>query len=126
MCFFGLESSLVVDTKTGVTYLIIRNTFGSGTLIMSFKLTVGRVSILGVNAIHNEAIISIFPYLNEDNSIRNWLFYILGLIVEYIDHTNAIKGKTLNKQKLTSMLIPLPPISEQNKIIDKISNLFVL
>lgn len=30
MCFFGLESSLVVDTKTGVTYLIIRNTFGSG------------------------------------------------------------------------------------------------
>lgn len=30
MRFFGLESSLVVDTKTGVTYLIIRNTFGSG------------------------------------------------------------------------------------------------
>ena len=28
--FFGPESSLVVDTKTGVTYLIIRNTFGSG------------------------------------------------------------------------------------------------
>lgn len=26
---FDLESSLVVDTKTGVTYLIIRNTFGS-------------------------------------------------------------------------------------------------
>ena len=30
MRFFCLESSLVVDTKTGVTYLIIRNTFGSG------------------------------------------------------------------------------------------------
>ncbi len=28
--FFGPESSLVVDTETGVTYLIIRNTFGSG------------------------------------------------------------------------------------------------
>ena len=30
MRFFGSESSLVVDTKTRVTYLIIRNTFGSG------------------------------------------------------------------------------------------------
>lgn len=28
--FFGPESSLVVDRQTGVTYLIIRNTFGSG------------------------------------------------------------------------------------------------
>ena len=28
--FFGPESSLVVDRETGVTYLIIRNTFGSG------------------------------------------------------------------------------------------------
>ena len=125
------DKQIVFETKEKITeYSLIKN-FNSflvpaGTLIMSFKLTVGRVSILGVNAIHNEAIISIFPYLNEDNSIRNWLFYILGLIVEYIDHTNAIKGKTLNKQKLTSMLIPLPPISEQNKIIDKISNLFVL
>ena len=28
--FFGPESSLVADRETGVTYLIIRNTFGSG------------------------------------------------------------------------------------------------
>ena len=28
--FFGPESSLVVDSYTGVTYLIIRNTFGLG------------------------------------------------------------------------------------------------
>ncbi len=28
--FFDPESSLVVDRETGVTYLIIRNTFGSG------------------------------------------------------------------------------------------------
>lgn len=28
--FFGPESSLVADRETGVTYLIIRTTFGSG------------------------------------------------------------------------------------------------
>ena len=29
---------------------------------MSFKLTVGRTSIIDFDAVHNEAIISIYPY----------------------------------------------------------------
>ena len=35
----------------------------SNTVIMSFKLTIGKVSILGIDAVHNEAIISIFPFV---------------------------------------------------------------
>ena len=119
------DKKTVYETKEKVSECSLIENFNSslslaGTLIMSFKLTVGRVSILGVDAVHNEAIISIFPYLNANNSIRDWLFYTLGLIVEYVDQTDAIKGSTLNKEKMSSMLIPLPPLNEQNRIISKL------
>ena len=119
------DKKTVTETKEKISECSLSEYFNSctspaGTLIMSFKLTVGRVSILGVDAIHNEAIISIFPYLEENNTIRDWLFYTLGLIVEYVDQTDAIKGSTLNKEKMNSMLIPLPPIKEQNRIISKL------
>ena len=119
------DKKTVTETKEKISEYSLSEYFNSctspaGTLIMSFKLTVGKVSILGVDAIHNEAIISIFPYLEENNTIRDWLFYTLGLIVEYVDQTDAIKGSTLNKEKMNSMLIPLPPIKEQNRIISKL------
>ena len=119
------DKKIVTETKEKISEYSLSEYFNSctspaGTLIMSFKLTVGKVSILGVDAIHNEAIISIFPYLEENNTIRDWLFYTLGLIVEYVDQTDAIKGSTLNKEKMNSMLIPLPPIKEQNRIISKL------
>ncbi len=119
------DKQTIFETKEKISDVSLKENFNSflrpaGTLIMSFKLTVGRVSILGVDGIHNEAIVSIFPYLTENNTIRDWLFYILGLIVEYVDHTDAIKGSTLNKQKMNTMLIPLPPLREQNRIIAKI------
>ena len=119
------DKRTVIETKEKVSERSLAENFNSclspaGTLIMSFKLTIGRVSILGVDAVHNEAIISIFPYLNKNNSIRDWLFYTLGLIVEYVDQTDAIKGSTLNKEKMSTMLIPLPPLNEQNRIISKL------
>lgn len=37
---------------------------------MSFKLTVGRTSILDIDAVHNEAIISIYPYVDTENYLE--------------------------------------------------------
>jgi type I restriction enzyme S subunit len=39
-----------------------RSPVSSGSLLMSFKLSIGKLSILGVDAYHNEAIISIEPF----------------------------------------------------------------
>lgn len=119
------DKKIVTETKEKISEVALREKFNNvlspkGTLIMSFKLTVGRTSILGVDAVHNEAIISIFPYMNEKNITRDYLVNILGLLVTYVKQTDAIKGSTLNSEKLKSMLVPVPPITEQKRIINKI------
>ena len=112
-------------TSERISIAGFQKNFGStivpkGTLLMSFKLTIGKVSRLGFDAVHNEAIISIFPYLNDCHIIEDYLFHFLGLISKVSDKTNAIKGATLNKDKLSRLLIPLPPLEEEKRILEKL------
>ena len=90
---------------------------------MSFKLTVGKVSLLGIDAYHNEAIISIYPFVDNDAIITNYLFCILPLISQSGQTKTAIKGNTLNSESLDALLIPLPPLMEQERICKRLNNL---
>ena len=123
------DKRVIISTKECVTENALSNYFGDmvskkGTLIMSFKLTVGRVSILGIDAVHNEAIISIYPYGDSNNIIRDYLKYIIGFMTRYCRKTDAVKGVTLNKEKLKNLLIPIPPLEEQKRIVDKLDEIF--
>ncbi len=93
---------------------------------MSFKLSIGKVGILDMPAVHNEAIISINPIENKKFITRDYLYYLLPIISNKSTFTPAIKGKTLNKTLLNDLMIPLPPLSEQSRIIAKIAQLFAL
>ena len=121
------DYGLVKTTKETVTEYA-KCLFGDisplGTLIMSFKLTVGRTSLLDIPAYHNEAIISIYPFVDKDCSTRNYLFYILPIISSLGDSKDAIKGKTLNSKSLNNLLLPLPPLNEQKRIVAMIEQLF--
>ncbi len=85
-----------------------------GSLLMSFKLTIGRMSRLGIPAFHNEAIISFQP--NSEEISPEYLSYYLSQINFKDYQDTAIKGQTLNKGKLNSLEIALPPLPEQKKI----------
>lgn len=125
------ESGHIKSTKEAVSTIAIKEKFGekispAGTLIMSFKLTVGRVSILDIDAVHNEAIISIFPIVDNENTLQSYLFEILPLISQNGDSKDAIKGRTLNSTSINNLLIPLPPLAEQKRIVAKIEELLPL
>ena len=119
------QGETIINTKEYVSAKAASDCFHNeiskcGTLIMSFKLTVGRTSILGIDAYHNEAIISIRPYADKDNYTRDYLSYILPVVTSWGDSKDAIKGKTLNAKSIYNLLIPLPPLAEQHRIVEKL------
>lgn len=122
-----IAGGVVSTTKEMVSSVAAENCFGKisrkGSLIMSFKLTVGRTSILGVDAYHNEAIISIYPYIDRNDIFRNYLLHVMPLIANMGDSKDVIKGKTLNSKSISNLLLPLPPLAEQQRIVTKIEEL---
>jgi type I restriction enzyme, S subunit len=94
-----------------------------GTLLMSFKLTLGRTAFAGCDLFTNEAIASL-PIKDETVLNKYFLKYALATIDLEKEVDNAVKGKTLNKQKLKNLEIPLPPLEEQKRIVAKIDALF--
>lgn len=87
------------------------------TVIMSFKLSIGKVAITKKELFTNEAIAA---FLIKDNNLllTEYLYYVLK---NYnFDHLmdRAAKGKTLNKRKLEQIEIPLISIEKQQQIIN--------
>ena len=112
------------STREKVSQDAVDKCFGDispkGSLLMSFKLTIGRTSILQMESYHNEAIVTLTPFIDLNYTLRNYLFYILPVTSNMGESNDAIKGKTLNSKSLFNILIPLPPMIEQQKIIHKI------
>ncbi len=120
-----VENGHITTTKEGISKEGFEKKFGgelspAGTLLMSFKLTIGRVSILDKPCLHNEAIISIFPFIDEEKIIRDYLFKTLPFLAKYGKTKNAIKGNTLNSKSLNNLLIPIPPVEEQKRISERL------
>ncbi len=114
-----LRQPVIVTTKERITDAGVANSnvkkVKAGTIMMSFKLTIGRVAVAGTDLFTNEAIAAFVPGSGID---ATFLPYWLACIVEDADTDQAIKGATLNKQKLASLSGLLPPLEEQRRIAE--------
>ena len=123
-----VDGGSISTTKEKVSDLAVKEVFSApisekGSLLMSFKLSIGKTSILDIDAYHNEAIITIRPVIDKEYAMRNYLFKVLPLIANLGESKDAIKGKTLNSKSLSNLLIPLPPLQELQRIIEQMNRL---
>ena len=123
-----VDGGSISTTKEKVSDLAVKEVFSApisekGSLLMSFKLSIGKTSILDIDAYHNEAIITVSPIIDKEYAMRNYLFKVLPLIANLGESKDAIKGKTLNSKSLSNLLIPLPPLQEQQRIIEQMNRL---
>ena len=90
-----------------------------GTLLMSFKLSIGRLCFAGRDLYTNEAICS-FGNLQAD---AEYLYYALGRTDFSLYGKQAVKGYTLNKESLKLVEVRLPPRAEQTAIATVLSDM---
>lgn len=92
-----------------------------GTLLVSFKLTLGRLAFAGRDLFTNEAIAAL-EIIDEDLITKEFLYYSL----QHFDWHKAaendvkLKGMTLNKAKLREIVVHFPPLPEQRRIVKKL------
>lgn len=96
-----------------------------GTVLVSFKLTIGKVAIAGCDLYTNEAIAGLIPKDKppQDKILPEYLYHLLPYmnLENYIQP--AAKGKTLNKQILERINIPVPSKHSQQSFIDRMNRL---
>ncbi len=121
-----LNNRAVIGTRELISEEAFRTVFGgrlvpAGTLLLSFELTIGKVGVLAIGATHNEAIASVVPHASTAD--RDFLRYVLPTL-DYDSLLDPyVKGRTLNRRKLLSLAIPLPPVEEQRAIARVLSTI---
>lgn len=95
------------------------------TILMSFKLSIGKLAITKEKIYTNEAIVAL-PIKNNKELNQDFLYYYLEFYDWEKESENdvKVKGKTLNKDKLKKIKILLPPLPIQQKIVVKLDAIF--
>lgn len=114
-----LTSKVVCDTKEEITDFAVTKTrcrkVPKGTLLFSFKLTIGKMAFAGCDLYTNEAIAALH-IKNNDELYGEYLFFALQ-VAKLLGSNQAVMGKTLNSKSLAQIEIPVPEeIADQKRI----------
>ena len=97
-------------------------TVRSGTIFMSFKLTIGKVLIASEDVFTNEAIMAFnekIPYDSETGLriSKKWIYYCF-VYKDWLENAaQAVKGRTLNKESIGNSKVILPDYHLQQEFV---------
>lgn len=115
------DSRVISSTKECITEAAIKDCncrpVEAGTVLLSFKLSIGKVGIASRRMFTNEAIAALV-IRDTGQIIPEFLVRALQAVDLKAGLDRAAKGLTLNKAKLQLLRIPLPPLSNQRHIAE--------
>ncbi|TLD41536.1 MAG: Type I restriction-modification system, specificity subunit S [Candidatus Jettenia ecosi] len=122
-----LEHNIILDTEERITEEAIQNSsakiFPKGTLLIAlYGATVGKLAFLGIDAATNQAVCGIFK--NEIINSKFLYQYLFFQRPNLIGQSFGGAQPNISQTILKELEIPLPPLSEQHRIISKIEELF--
>ena len=107
-----------VDTSEYITDYAITDSgikvVPKGTIIMSFKLSIGRTAITSEDIYTNEAIMA-FADFDEKKFNIDFLHFLIANKNWLLGAKQAVKGQTLNKESIGNAKIIIPPIEMQEE-----------
>ena len=113
-----LKTKCISDSESHISNLYIKQfkptIVPKGSLLYSFKLSVGEVAFADTDLYTNEAIASFLPNENID---LGFLFYSAPLFIIKNANENIYGAKILNQQLIKNALIVFPPLPEQQAIV---------
>jgi len=115
-----LEDSFILETDEQLTTEGLKNSsakiFPDGTLLMAmYGATVGKTAILKIPAATNQAVCAIFPR-NGSASTDFVRYALIHQRPEMLKQRYGGAQPNISQQIIRNLIIPVPPLSEQQKI----------
>ena len=123
-----LNDSIITSCEESITKLGLEQSNASlypkNTILMAmYGATIGKLAILGFSASTNQAICALSH--NEKILIDMYLFLFLKSIRnDLIGIGFGGAQKNISQEKIKNILIPIPPLPEQRRIVSKIESIF--
>ena len=123
-----LNNGIVNDSEIKITDKALQecslrmNKIGD-VLIAMYGATIGKVAIVGKELTTNQACCACTPF-----GIYNYylFFFLMGSQIDFIKKGEGGAQPNISREKLISHLIPIPPLAEQHRIVEKIQYLLPL
>jgi len=120
-----MNNNVITDTKKKITKIAIDESnvklVPRGTIMMSFKLSIGKMAIAGADLYTNEAIAAFTnpkPIINP-----KFLYYWFMTNPPTNNSYGAIGGGNLNKDSLYRLSIPIPSLAVQQQTVSQLENI---
>ena len=121
-----LNNNIITDSKEHINNEGVKNSnvklVKKGSILMSFKMSIGKCAIAGTDLYTNEAIVA--WYSNNETILSNqYLYYYLSTEDFSNSGSGSIGAGSMNKESLSKLTMNLPPIEFQESIILRLNAL---